>query len=115
MVKDFLTSVLTSKEHQLSISDYFNDPLVQQCSILLEKLEGLVAKLKSEAAASTEGSSTKERTFQPRDTLMMRANSLKKALRGVIDMTEKGTHHSQTTTFTANFSILPNMYAIIFL
>lgn len=114
MVKDFLTSVLTSKEHQLSISDYFNDPLVQQCSILLEKLEGLVAKLKSEAAASTEGSSTKERTFQPRDTLMMRANSLKKALRGVIDMTEKGTHHSQTT-FTANFSILPNMYAIIFL
>ena len=89
MVKDFLTSVLTSKEHQLSTFDYLNDPLVQQCSILQEKLEGLVANLKIEAAASTEGS-REGRMFQPRDVLMIRANSLKKALRGVIDVTEKG-------------------------
>ena len=102
MLKDFLTSVLASKEHQLPLSDFTNDPLVQQCSVLQEKLQGVIGNLKSEAVASTEpqqagiGSGKKGRTFQAREALMLRANSLKKALRGVIDMTEEGLCHGHT-------------------
>jgi len=104
MLKDFLTSVLASKEHQLPLSDFVNDPLVQQCSVLQEKLEGVIANLKSEAKASTEpqqagvGGGQKGRTFQAREALMVRANSLKKALRGVIDVTEEALDAQAQTT-----------------
>ena len=76
------------------MSEFVNDSLVQRCTALHKKLQGLVVTLRKEVAAASacvEEGQEEGKVFHPRDTLMTRANSLKKAVRAVIDMTEKGT------------------------
>ena len=115
-----MTSVIADMGRRLSPSDYQNEPLVQKCSVLQDKLESLLTNLKEEALngsksfsestpseppppprvageeSVSEGSISKSSTtksavkaFKQREALMSRANSLKKAMQGVLDMTEK--------------------------
>jgi len=64
---------------------------------LRDKFKSLAATLGEEADATTElppkGQDNKitEKTFRPREALMARANSLKKAVKSLIDQTESGT------------------------
>lgn len=65
--------------------------------MLRDKLKSLAATLAEEADATTElppktqDNKITEKTFRPREALMARANSLKKAVKSLIDQTESGT------------------------
>ena len=81
----------------VAAEDARNHPLVQRCVVLQQKLQGLLTDLgpqRGGVTSSTEGKGRGGggggRVFQESDALMARANSLKKALQGVIDITEKG-------------------------
>ena len=89
VVKSFLSSVVADMESEMSASDFQNDPLVQKCVVLQDKLASLIANLKAHSDLTRETPPT-QKTFVQRDVLMARANSLKKAITGVIDVTEKG-------------------------
>ena len=107
-MKDFTQSVMESRAKQLSTIESPDDPLLQQCSVLHEKLKGYLSTLREESAAAmvcAEGESggggggeeggsqeKEERKFIAREALCTRANSLKKAVKGVLDMTEKGAY-----------------------
>ncbi len=82
-MKTFLSSVLADMESELTVSDFESDSLVQKCVVLQDKLARLVA-------AKSDESPPTERKFIQREVLMARGNSLKKAIRNVIDVTEKG-------------------------
>ena len=41
VVGDFISSVLEDRQRRLTTSDYRDDPLVQQCTVLHQKLKGL--------------------------------------------------------------------------
>ena len=114
-----MTSVIADMGRRLSPSDYQNEPLVQKCSVLQDKLDSLLSNLKEEAlngsksfsestpsepppprvegedsvSEGTNGNSSTTKSavkaFKQREALMSRANSLKKAMQGVLDMTEK--------------------------
>ena len=112
-----MTSIIADMEQHLSPSEFQNEPLVQKCSVLQDKLNSLLANLKEEAKMgstsftpesskgtptnneggdSVNGGGTKVsstsgavKTFKQREALMTRANSLKKAMQGVLDATEK--------------------------
>lgn len=117
LVKEFMTSVVVGMEQKLSPSEFQNEPLVQKCSVLQEKLKRFLANLKEEmksgstifipdltkdsltnileggdsVVTGSNGSSTNGavKSFKQREMLMSRANSLKKAMQGVLDATEK--------------------------
>ncbi len=92
VVTDFLRSTVAGAEDQLTTAEFQTDPVVQKCVILQDKLNALLSNLKNEESQpqSKEGEETKEKGFVPREAVMARANSLKKALRGVLDVTERG-------------------------
>ena len=119
LLKEFMTSVVADMERQLSPSEFQNEPLVQKCSVLQDKLNGLLANLKEEIkngstffpmdstidppahidgsggeggvtnGGKKNGSNGAVKAFKQREVLMSRANSLKKAMQGVLDATEK--------------------------
>ena len=74
---------------QLPTAEFQTDPVVQKCIILQDKLNALLSNLKNEFQP-TDQKKTEGRVFVAREAVMARANSLKKALRGVLDVTEKG-------------------------
>ena len=93
VVRDFISSVVADREQHLPASDFVNDPFVHRCTELHGKLKGLLMTLKDEAESVTnpeKSSDSEGKVFRPREALMTRANSLKKAVRAVFDMTEKG-------------------------
>lgn len=90
MVQNFLSSVVSDMESEMSETDFQNDPLVQKCVVLQDKLANLVKGLQTAAPSDTASS---EKKFVQREALMARANSLKKALSSVIDFTAQGEGH----------------------
>lgn len=48
----------------------------------------------TELPPKTQDNKITEKTFRPREALMARANSLKKAVKGLIDQTESGAYRS---------------------
>uniref|UniRef100_A0A673KP86 Diacylglycerol kinase n=1 Tax=Sinocyclocheilus rhinocerous TaxID=307959 RepID=A0A673KP86_9TELE len=88
-VATHLTKILDSDKH----SD-----VISSCAMLNEKLDSLVKALSEDANAQLvpsgsispdESDSDQSRPFRSREQLMLRANSLKKALRQIIDQAEK--------------------------
>uniref|UniRef100_A0A673KQD3 Diacylglycerol kinase n=1 Tax=Sinocyclocheilus rhinocerous TaxID=307959 RepID=A0A673KQD3_9TELE len=84
------------------------DAMAKKCAMLNEKLDSLVKALSEDANAQLvpsgsispdESDSDQSRPFRSREQLMLRANSLKKALRQIIDQAEKG-HSSLDSTYT---------------
>lgn len=81
------------------MTEFQSDPVVHKCVILQDKLNALLSNLKNESSGLSKEGPTKRgvgngRGFVEREAVMARANSLKKALRGVIDVTEKGDYTS---------------------
>ncbi|XP_063428403.1 diacylglycerol kinase delta-like isoform X2 [Mytilus trossulus] len=126
-VKDFVAKVGESYKTEGKESD-----ISDKCNVLNEKLESLLTTLEEEAQASTQvpkktepeaciGSpdrdivpneittnitNTKSAIFKPRDALMSRANSLKKAVRQIIEHTERAVdeQNAQTQQYLENES-----------
>ncbi len=88
MVSNFLGSVLEDIESELQeeATDLQGDPLVQKCVVLQDKLDSLIRNYQ----VKPEAPSPVEKKFVQREALMARANSLKKAISSVMDLTEKG-------------------------
>ncbi|MGH0143793.1 UNVERIFIED_CONTAM: hypothetical protein FKN15_063214, partial [Acipenser sinensis] len=102
-----LTYELPSKQPPPAIKQEENGDSVLQCALLNEKLDSLVKTLSEEADAvlvptgspvtppteTSQGGNKEEdtlpRVFRSKDQLMLRANSLKKALRQIIEQAEK--------------------------
>ncbi|XP_076324259.1 diacylglycerol kinase eta-like isoform X3 [Tachypleus tridentatus] len=113
-VKDFIAKIGTAYAQETS---YFDDSIAQKCAVLNEKLDSLLSTLDKEAVASSSPHSSSEElknemsdlydeektekgeqetleenkkdVFIQREALMHRANSLKKAVRQIIEHTEK--------------------------
>ncbi|XP_017289538.1 diacylglycerol kinase eta isoform X1 [Kryptolebias marmoratus] len=105
-VNDFVAEVGKAYERATENKEEA-DAMAKKCALLNEKLDSLVKALSEEAEAqvvpagssqSQEGSSPSEsggesgsegKTYRSKEQLMLRANSLKKALRQIIEQAEK--------------------------
>lgn len=85
-MKNFLSSVVADMESEMAVSEFRSDPLVQQCVVLQDKLSSLIDNLQ----ASKETAPPTGKKFVKQEALMARANSLKKAISSVMDVTGKG-------------------------
>uniref|UniRef100_A0A8C2Q484 Diacylglycerol kinase n=1 Tax=Cyprinus carpio TaxID=7962 RepID=A0A8C2Q484_CYPCA len=122
-VATHLTKILDSDKHSDIISSFIEESdkkscskkncldlclvCLSQCAMLNEKLDSLVKALSEDANAQLvpsgsispdESNSDQSRPFRSREQLMLRANSLKKALRQIIDQAEK----DKTTVLHSN-------------
>uniref|UniRef100_A0A7N8WUK3 Diacylglycerol kinase n=1 Tax=Mastacembelus armatus TaxID=205130 RepID=A0A7N8WUK3_9TELE len=108
-VKDFVARVGKAYEKNTENSEE-SEAMAKKCGVLKEKLDSLLKTLNEESQASTvlppappptiaedsvscsprTGTSSAAAIFKPREQLMLRANSLKKAIRQIIEHTEKG-------------------------
>uniref|UniRef100_A0A665VEC1 Diacylglycerol kinase n=1 Tax=Echeneis naucrates TaxID=173247 RepID=A0A665VEC1_ECHNA len=110
-VKDFVARVGKAYEKNTESSEE-SEAMAKKCGVLKEKLDSLLKTLNEESQASTvlptvppptiaEDTTSTPATaiFKPREQLMLRANSLKKAIRQIIEQTEKGLKDLHTFTF----------------
>uniref|UniRef100_A0A671VGF2 Diacylglycerol kinase n=1 Tax=Sparus aurata TaxID=8175 RepID=A0A671VGF2_SPAAU len=94
------------------------DAMAKKCALLNEKLDSLVKALSEEAEAQVITSSPSEsggesgsegKTYRSKEQLMLRANSLKKALRQIIEQAEKvvdeQNRHTQVQRMSSSSSI----------
>ncbi|KAK7170763.1 hypothetical protein R3I94_000847 [Phoxinus phoxinus] len=94
------------------------DAMAKKCAMLNEKLDSLVKALSEDASAQVvpagpispdESDTDQSRPFRSREQLMLRANSLKKALRQIIDQAEKvvdeQNRHTQVQRMSSSSSI----------
>ncbi|XP_067103144.1 diacylglycerol kinase delta-like isoform X1 [Osmerus mordax] len=126
-VKDFVARVGKAYEKNTESSEE-SEAMARKCGVLKEKLDSLLKTLSEEAQASTvmpappptiaeeqeEGEGvlvppphapvapcsprTTSAIFKPREQLMLRANSLKKAIRQIIEHTEKAVDEQNAQT-----------------
>uniref|UniRef100_A0A8C1JDQ1 Diacylglycerol kinase n=1 Tax=Cyprinus carpio TaxID=7962 RepID=A0A8C1JDQ1_CYPCA len=98
-VNDFVAEVGKAYERATENKEEA-DAMAKKCAMLNEKLDSLVKALSEDANAQLvpsgsispdESNSDQSRPFRSREQLMLRANSLKKALRQIIDQAEKDT------------------------
>uniref|UniRef100_A0AAR2IP37 Diacylglycerol kinase n=1 Tax=Pygocentrus nattereri TaxID=42514 RepID=A0AAR2IP37_PYGNA len=85
-VKDFVAKVGRAYEKNTENSEE-SETMAKKCGVLKEKLDSLLKTLSEEAQATP--CSPRPAIFKPREQLMLRANSLKKAIRQIIEHTEK--------------------------
>uniref|UniRef100_A0A671PM62 Diacylglycerol kinase n=1 Tax=Sinocyclocheilus anshuiensis TaxID=1608454 RepID=A0A671PM62_9TELE len=97
-VNDFVAEVGKAYERATENKEEA-DAMAKKCAMLNEKLDSLVKALSEDANAQLvpsgsispdESDSDQSRPFRSREQMMLRANSLKKALRQIIDQAEKG-------------------------
>uniref|UniRef100_A0A8C2H848 Diacylglycerol kinase n=1 Tax=Cyprinus carpio TaxID=7962 RepID=A0A8C2H848_CYPCA len=97
-VNDFVAEVGKAYERATENKEEA-DAMAKKCAMLNEKLDSLVKALSEDANAQLvpsgsispdESDTDQSRPFRSREQLMLRANSLKKALRQIIDQAEKG-------------------------
>uniref|UniRef100_A0A673KUB5 Diacylglycerol kinase n=1 Tax=Sinocyclocheilus rhinocerous TaxID=307959 RepID=A0A673KUB5_9TELE len=91
-VKDFVAKVGRAYEKNTENSEE-SEAMAKKCGVLKEKLDSLLKTLNDEAQASITATCSPRppaAIFKPREQLMLRANSLKKAIRQIIEHTEKG-------------------------
>uniref|UniRef100_A0A8C1WIV6 Diacylglycerol kinase n=1 Tax=Cyprinus carpio TaxID=7962 RepID=A0A8C1WIV6_CYPCA len=91
-VKDFVLKVGRAYERNTENSEE-SEAMAKKCGVLKEKLDSLLKTLNEEAQASITAPCSPRppaAIFKPREQLMLRANSLKKAIRQIIEHTEKG-------------------------
>ncbi|XP_067300544.1 diacylglycerol kinase delta isoform X2 [Pseudorasbora parva] len=116
-VNDFVAEVGKAYERATENKEEA-DAMAKKCAMLNEKLDSLVKALSEDANAqlvpagsiSPDQSDTDQsRPFRSREQLMLRANSLKKALRQIIDQAEKvvdeQNRHTQVQRMSSSSSI----------
>uniref|UniRef100_A0A665UVQ4 Diacylglycerol kinase n=1 Tax=Echeneis naucrates TaxID=173247 RepID=A0A665UVQ4_ECHNA len=123
-VKDFVARVGKAYEKNTESSEE-SEAMAKKCGVLKEKLDSLLKTLNEESQASTvlpTVSTTCPRTsttstpataiFKPREQLMLRANSLKKAIRQIIEQTEKAVDEQNAQTQQGTVSLLTMLLSI---
>ncbi|KAK5928769.1 hypothetical protein CgunFtcFv8_010063 [Champsocephalus gunnari] len=90
-VKDFVARVGKAYEKNKESSTE-SEAMSKKCVVLKEKLDSLLKTLSEESQA------TSAAIFKPREQLMLRANSLKKAIRQVIEHTERAVDEQNAQT-----------------
>ncbi|KAG8580707.1 hypothetical protein GDO81_007397 [Engystomops pustulosus] len=131
-VKDFVARVGKAYE-RMTESCEESETMAGKCNLLREKLDSLLNTLNEESQAtsvlsqppptiSEEGEESSEttaclpaispspgrqQTFRPREQLMLRANSLKKAIRQIIEQAEKAVDEQNAQTPSSEDFILP--------
>uniref|UniRef100_A0A8D0CWD5 Diacylglycerol kinase n=1 Tax=Sander lucioperca TaxID=283035 RepID=A0A8D0CWD5_SANLU len=116
-VNDFVAEVGKAYERATENKEEA-DAMAKKCALLNEKLDSLVKALSEEAEAQSGGSSPVEsggesgsevKTCRSKEQLMLRANSLKKALRQIIEQAEKvvdeQNQHTQVQRMSSSSSI----------
>uniref|UniRef100_A0A8D0A2Y1 Diacylglycerol kinase n=1 Tax=Sander lucioperca TaxID=283035 RepID=A0A8D0A2Y1_SANLU len=104
-VKDFVARVGKAYEKNTESSEE-SESMAKKCCVLKEKLDSLLQTLNQESQASTlpaEGvainaAASAAAIFKPREQLMLRANSLKKAIRQIIEHTERAVDEQNAQT-----------------
>uniref|UniRef100_A0A672YBU4 Diacylglycerol kinase n=1 Tax=Sphaeramia orbicularis TaxID=375764 RepID=A0A672YBU4_9TELE len=108
-VKDFVARVGKAYEKNTESSEE-SEAMAKKCGVLKEKLDSLLKTLNEESQASTvlpqappptiaeEQEEAEAAIFKPREQLMLRANSLKKAIRQIIEHTEKAVDEQNAQT-----------------
>uniref|UniRef100_A0A7N6C0Q0 Diacylglycerol kinase n=1 Tax=Anabas testudineus TaxID=64144 RepID=A0A7N6C0Q0_ANATE len=95
-VKDFVARVGKAYEKNTESSEE-SETMAKKCGVLKEKLDSLLKTLNEESQASTILPPAPPPTI-PREQLMLRANSLKKAIRQIIEHTEKAVDEQNAQT-----------------
>uniref|UniRef100_A0A8C2DNC2 Diacylglycerol kinase n=1 Tax=Cyprinus carpio TaxID=7962 RepID=A0A8C2DNC2_CYPCA len=116
-VNDFVAEVGKAYERATENKEEA-DAMAKKCAMLNEKLDSLVKALSEDANAQLvpsgsispdESDTDQSRPFRSREQLMLRANSLKKALRQIIDQAEKvvdeQNRHTQVQRMSSSSSI----------
>uniref|UniRef100_A0A672S0X3 Diacylglycerol kinase n=1 Tax=Sinocyclocheilus grahami TaxID=75366 RepID=A0A672S0X3_SINGR len=116
-VNDFVAEVGKAYERATENKEEA-DVMAKKCAMLNEKLDSLVKALSedanaqlvpSESISPDESDTDQSRPFRSREQLMLRANSLKKALRQIIDQAEKvvdeQNRHTQVQRMSSSSSI----------
>uniref|UniRef100_A0A667WT61 Diacylglycerol kinase n=1 Tax=Myripristis murdjan TaxID=586833 RepID=A0A667WT61_9TELE len=114
-VNDFVAEVGKAYERATENKEEA-DAMAKKCALLNEKLDSLVKALSEEAEAQvvpagSEGgeAGTEGKTYRSKEQLMLRANSLKKALRQIIEQAEKvvdeQNRHTQVHRMSSSSSI----------
>lgn len=88
-------------ESEMVETEFKSDPVVQKCVVLQDKLAGLKDNLQATPKAPPP-----EKRFVQREALMARANSLKKAISSVIDVTEKGKGLCMTVLYVYHVMVM---------
>uniref|UniRef100_A0A672GVR0 Diacylglycerol kinase n=1 Tax=Salarias fasciatus TaxID=181472 RepID=A0A672GVR0_SALFA len=106
-VNDFVAEVGKAYERATENKEEA-DAMAKKCALLNEKLDSLVKALSEESDGSSPvesggDSGSEGKTYRSKEQLMLRANSLKKALRQIIEQAEKG-----VKTFTLCHSLSPS-------
>uniref|UniRef100_A0A665UVC7 Diacylglycerol kinase n=1 Tax=Echeneis naucrates TaxID=173247 RepID=A0A665UVC7_ECHNA len=110
-VKDFVARVGKAYEKNTESSEE-SEAMAKKCGVLKEKLDSLLKTLNEESQASTVLPTVPPPTIAeeqeevegvtlappPREQLMLRANSLKKAIRQIIEQTEKAVDEQNAQT-----------------
>ncbi|XP_053315251.1 diacylglycerol kinase delta isoform X2 [Spea bombifrons] len=130
-VKDFVARVGKAYERMTENCEE-SETMAGKCSLLREKLDSLLKTLNEESQSTSvlsqppptineEGEENSEmvtvpttspspgraQTFRPREQLMLRANSLKKAIRQIIEQAEKAVDEQNAQTPSSEDLILP--------
>uniref|UniRef100_A0AAQ5X2A1 Diacylglycerol kinase n=1 Tax=Amphiprion ocellaris TaxID=80972 RepID=A0AAQ5X2A1_AMPOC len=112
-VNDFVAEVGKAYERATENKEEA-DAMAKKCALLNEKLDSLVKALSEESGGSSPGESGGEsgsegKTYRSKEQLMLRANSLKKALRQIIEQAEKvvdeQNRHTQVQRMSSSSSI----------
>uniref|UniRef100_A0A672JU37 Diacylglycerol kinase n=1 Tax=Sinocyclocheilus grahami TaxID=75366 RepID=A0A672JU37_SINGR len=107
-VKDFVAKVGRAYEKNTENSEE-SEAMAKKCGVLKEKLDSLLKTLNEEAQASITATCSPRlpaAIFKPREQLMLRANSLKKAIRQIIEHTEKAVDEQNAQTEEGFWSML---------
>uniref|UniRef100_A0A3Q1ERI3 Diacylglycerol kinase n=1 Tax=Acanthochromis polyacanthus TaxID=80966 RepID=A0A3Q1ERI3_9TELE len=108
-VKDFVARVGKAYEKNTE-SSVESETMAKKCGVLKEKLDSLLKTLNEESQATSvlppappptiaeEQEEVEAAIFKPREQLMLRANSLKKAIRQIIEHTEKAVDEQNAQT-----------------
>uniref|UniRef100_A0A4W3I9Q8 Diacylglycerol kinase n=1 Tax=Callorhinchus milii TaxID=7868 RepID=A0A4W3I9Q8_CALMI len=139
-VKDFVARVGKAYEKTTENSEE-SETMARKCSVLKEKLDSLLKTLNDESQASSslanppptiaeeqeDGEalsivcdpaeerpvcSSRPQIFRPREQLMLRANSLKKAIRQIIEHAEKGSALSRSLWVKVRRWLDPEQFAL---
>uniref|UniRef100_A0A8D0A477 Diacylglycerol kinase n=1 Tax=Sander lucioperca TaxID=283035 RepID=A0A8D0A477_SANLU len=109
-VKDFVARVGKAYEKNTESSEE-SESMAKKCCVLKEKLDSLLQTLNQESQASTlpgvaiNAAASAAAIFKPREQLMLRANSLKKAIRQIIEHTERGTDRQVDSCLSVCLSV----------
>uniref|UniRef100_A0A673WBE6 Diacylglycerol kinase n=1 Tax=Salmo trutta TaxID=8032 RepID=A0A673WBE6_SALTR len=125
-VKDFVAKVGKSYEKSIENTEEC-DTMSLKCAILNEKLDSLLQTLNTEAQSlppplplstppikleaeesekgGEKGGGSPHKLFRAKEQLMLRANSLKKAVRQIIEQAERGTAHTTHTQHSLRKSL----------